>query len=80
MLAALVEYGRSALGESALDEWMLPVIATCGLLYVGRVGEEIVGSAEIIRCIDERRSLSRRLLYPSRRINAWDSARTCSPK
>ena len=53
MLAALVEFGRSALGESALDEWMLPVIASCGLLYIGKVGEEIVGSAEIIRCIDE---------------------------
>ncbi|MEK6536384.1 MAG: GNAT family N-acetyltransferase [Actinomycetota bacterium] len=52
LLAALVDYGRSALGESALDEWMLPVIASCGLLYVGRLGEEIVGSAEIIRCLD----------------------------
>ncbi len=52
VLLALVEYGRSALGESALDEWMLPVIASCGLLYAGKVGEEIVGSAEIIRCID----------------------------
>ena len=52
LLAALVDYGRSALGESALDEWMLPVIASCGLLYVGRLGDEIVGSAEIIRCLD----------------------------
>lgn len=52
-LVSLVGYGRSALGESALDEWMLPVVASCGLLCVGRVGEEIVGSAEIIRCIED---------------------------
>lgn len=49
----LKEYGREALGEGALDEWMLPVIASCGLLYLGKVGEEIVGSAEIIRCMEE---------------------------
>lgn len=54
MMAKLKEYGNEALGESALDEWMLPVIATCGLLFVGKVGEEIVGSAEIIRCMEDR--------------------------
>ncbi len=52
-LKALVEYGRSALHESALDEWMLPVIASCGLLYVGKIGEEIIGAAEVIRCIED---------------------------
>lgn len=51
-LGELVEYGRAALGESALDEWMLPVIASCGLLYVGRVGEETVGAAEILGILD----------------------------
>ncbi|MDO8736221.1 MAG: GNAT family N-acetyltransferase [Thermoleophilia bacterium] len=51
-LGELVEYGRSALGDSALDEWMLPVIASCGLLYVGRVGEETVGAAEILGILD----------------------------
>lgn len=51
-LSLLVEYGRAALGESALDEWLLPVIASCGLLYVGRLGEEIVGSAEILGFIE----------------------------
>jgi len=51
-LRLLVEYGRAALGESALDEWMLPVIASCGLLYVGRVGEEAVGAAEILGILD----------------------------
>jgi ribosomal protein S18 acetylase RimI-like enzyme len=48
-LASLVQYGRSALGESALDEWLLPVIAEHGWLYVARMGDEIVGSAEVIR-------------------------------
>jgi ribosomal-protein-alanine N-acetyltransferase len=51
-LAQLVDYGRAALGESALDEWMLPVIASCGLLFVGRLGEEIVGAAEILGILD----------------------------
>lgn len=51
-LSLLVEYGRAALGESALDEWLLPVIASCGLLYAGRLGEEIVGSAEILGFLD----------------------------
>jgi ribosomal-protein-alanine N-acetyltransferase len=53
VLGDLVEYGSTALGDSALDEWMLPVIATCGLLYVGKAGEEIVGSAQIIRCLED---------------------------
>lgn len=53
MLAQLTRYGREALGESALDTWMLPVIATRGLLFVGRSGEEIIGSAEIVRCLEE---------------------------
>jgi len=53
MLAQLTRYGRDALGDSALDAWMLPVIATCGLLFVGKSGEEIIGSAEIIRCLEE---------------------------
>lgn len=54
LLKRLKEYGEDALGESALDEWMLPVIASCGLLFVGKVGEEIVGAAEIIRCLEGR--------------------------
>ena len=52
LLASLVEYGRAALGESALDEWLLPVIAGHGRLYVGMAGDEIVGAAEVIRCFD----------------------------
>jgi len=47
-LSLLVEHGRAALGESALDEWMLPVIASCGLIYAGKLGDEIVGAAEIL--------------------------------
>ncbi|MCL4473104.1 MAG: GNAT family N-acetyltransferase [Actinobacteria bacterium] len=53
LLDSLVAYGRSALGESALDEWMLPVITEHGRLYVGMLDGEIVGAAEIIRCFDE---------------------------
>lgn len=52
LIEELKEYGKEALGESALDEWMLPVIASCGLLFVGKVGEEIVGVAEILRCLE----------------------------
>ncbi|MFA6001637.1 MAG: GNAT family N-acetyltransferase [Thermoleophilia bacterium] len=52
-LSQLTRYGHEALGESALDAWMLPVIATCGLLFVGKSGEEIIGSAEIVRCLEE---------------------------
>lgn len=54
LLKQLSQYGEEALGESALDEWMLPVIASCGLLFVGKIGEEIVGTAEIIRCLEGR--------------------------
>lgn len=52
LLAELERSGRESLGEAALDHWMLPVVATCGLLYIGRAGEETVGSAQIIRCLD----------------------------
>lgn len=53
MLARLTRYGREALGESALDEWLLPVIAGCGRLYVAEAGARIVGSAEVLRCMDD---------------------------
>lgn len=54
MLSSLEEYGREALGDSALDRWMLPVIAGYGLLYVGVAGAtEVVGAAEIIRCLQD---------------------------
>ena len=52
LLASLVEYGRAALGDSALDEWLLPVIAGHGRLYAGMAGDEIAGAAEIIRCFE----------------------------
>jgi len=52
LLAALVESGRSDRGESARDEWMLPVIAARGMLFIARNGVEIIGAAELIRCID----------------------------
>lgn len=51
-LEELAAYGKEALGEGALDEWMLPVVATCGLLYAARSGEETVGAAAIIRCLE----------------------------
>lgn len=52
-LLALETYGREALGDSALDRWMLPVISFCGLLYVGYSGSDIVGAVEILRCMEE---------------------------
>lgn len=52
MLAELAHYGRESLGDAALDEWTLPVIAAWGLLYVARRGGEVVGSAQIIRCFE----------------------------
>ncbi|MBE0428383.1 MAG: GNAT family N-acetyltransferase [Thermoleophilia bacterium] len=48
MLAALSDFGREALGDSALDQWMLPVIADCGYLFVGESGTEVFGAAEVI--------------------------------
>lgn len=53
MLMALEKYGREALGDSALDRWMLPVIAVYGLLYIGKSGRDIVGAAEIMRCMKD---------------------------
>lgn len=48
-LRELESFGREALGESALDEWLLPVIADHGWLYVGRLEGNIMGAAEVIR-------------------------------
>ena len=47
-LAALESAGRESLGESALDRWMIPVVAMCGFLFVAKAGAEIAGAAEII--------------------------------
>jgi ribosomal protein S18 acetylase RimI-like enzyme len=54
-LAGLESAGREALGDSALDRWMIPVVAMCGFLFVAQEGPEIVGAAEIIctRAADE---------------------------
>lgn len=52
MLLTLRELGREALGESALDEWLLPVIAGHGWLYIARDQGAIVGAAEVIRSRD----------------------------
>ena len=52
-LAALERYGREALGEAALDRWQLPVVAAFGFLFVARLAGETVGSAQIIRCLEE---------------------------
>lgn len=51
-LTALERIGAAALGESALDAWMLPVVARCGLLFVGESAGEVVGAAELLRCAD----------------------------
>lgn len=53
MLADLQAYGRAALGDSALDHWLLPVIAAHGLLFVGSIDGDVVGAAEIIRSMAE---------------------------
>jgi len=52
-LAELVEGGRAALGDSALDEWLLPVIAAHGFLFTVRVGESLAGSAEVLRSVGD---------------------------
>lgn len=52
-LEALERIGLEALGDSALDHWMLPVVARCGMLYAGVVEGEIVGGAEVLRCLQE---------------------------
>lgn len=53
LLLQLERYGRQSLAQAALDRWMLPVIATWGFLFVGKNGEEIIGSAQIIRCLED---------------------------
>lgn len=52
-LSLIDSYGRESLGEAAIGEWMLPVIASFGLLYVAEAGEEIIGSAQLISCLEE---------------------------
>ncbi|MHB0866102.1 MAG: GNAT family N-acetyltransferase [Thermoleophilia bacterium] len=53
LLADLEAYGRAALGDSALDHWLLPVIAAHGFLFIGSSAGDIVGAAEIIRSLEE---------------------------
>lgn len=53
LLLKLESLGRSALSESALDRWMIPVIASFGLLYTAELNEDIAGAAEIIRSLNE---------------------------
>ncbi len=52
-LARLAGYGRESLGDAAPDEWMLPVIAAFGYLFVARFGGNIIGSAQVLRCRQE---------------------------
>ena len=52
-LSRLVRYGRESLGDAAPDEWMLPVIAAFGYLFVGRIDGTIAGSAQVFRCRQE---------------------------
>ncbi|MHB0914258.1 MAG: GNAT family N-acetyltransferase [Thermoleophilia bacterium] len=49
----LQRHGRAALGDSALDEWLLPVVAGYGWLFVARSAGEFVGSAEVLRSRDD---------------------------
>ena len=53
LLEQLAAYGSESLADAALDEWMLPVVARFGFLFVTRVAGEIAGSAQIIRCLEE---------------------------
>lgn len=52
-LRELADHGRESLGEAALDEWMLPVIAAWGFLYTAEHDGEVIGSAQVIRCVSE---------------------------
>ncbi|MEW6020002.1 MAG: GNAT family N-acetyltransferase [Pseudomonadota bacterium] len=49
-IGLLEGYGREALGESALDNWLLPVVARFGMLFIAEAGGETVGAAEVLRC------------------------------
>lgn len=60
-LEILERIGHEALGDSALDHWMLPVVARCGMLFVASLGRETVGAAEILICMgdgDQKSDLS----------------------
>ncbi len=52
-LGRLAEHGRESLGEAALDEWLLPVAAAWGFLFVGELDGEPAGSAQGFRCSDK---------------------------
>ncbi len=52
LLAEMEFLGRESLGRSAPNRWMLPVIASWGLFYVAKVDSEVIGSAQIIRCLE----------------------------
>jgi ribosomal protein S18 acetylase RimI-like enzyme len=47
MVARLTDYGSESLGSAAPGEWLLPVIARWGLLYVAEEEGEIIGSAQL---------------------------------
>ena len=53
LLGALVENGRESLGDAALDEWMLPVVAAWGLLFIAQLDDDIIGSAQVFRCFED---------------------------
>ncbi len=52
LLQEMERCGMESLGESAPNRWMLPVIASWGLLYVASVDNKIIGSAQIMRCME----------------------------
>jgi len=57
-MEVLERIGREALGDSALDHWMLPVVARCGMLFVASLGRETVGAAEVLICMGEDEQMS----------------------
>lgn len=49
MLEDLVQFERGVYGASGFNEWMLPVFARYGYLFVMRDNQDIIGTAELMR-------------------------------
>ncbi len=50
LLSRLADCGRRSLGPAAPGEWLLPVIAAFGFLFVAEEGEDIIASAQVFAC------------------------------
>ncbi len=53
LLVALAGYDREAFGRTGLRTYDLAVMAEAGAVYLARVGDDMVGSCQLLRVLDE---------------------------